>query len=271
MLIFPTVWRRAAAANELEKYAGDARFPRLYELLIEANEKVNLTAVTDPAGVCVLHFADSLTLLPFIPEGARVVDVGCGGGFPCLPLAIARPDLKITALDSTAKKLTFVAGAAPELGLDNVTTLAARAEDAGRDPAFRESFDCAVARAVAPLDVLCELCLPLVRPGGTMVAMKSRSADDELANAADIIPKLGGSPPDLRRLTLFFPDSDVPIPSPQAGEGTARDRPDGREGAADRAIILIPKASPTPAAFPRQYSQIKKSHDKKVKKDKQNP
>ena len=309
MIINSQPWPAAALANRLDEFAGDPRFPRLCRLLLEANEKVNLTAVRDPLGVCVLHFADCLTLLPFIPEGARVVDVGCGGGFPSLPLAIARPDITVTALDSTEKKLRFVADAARELGLDNISTLYARAEDAGRDPALRESFDCAVSRAVAPLDVLAELCLPLVRTGGRLAAMKSRSADGELTAARPVISKLGGGEPEVRRLTLVFPDGErllpsvsfadsgpergprrtegprgpwgIGAPSPQAGEGAAlgndaaeekaaSGRPSEREGELVRVIVTSDKLAHTPAEYPRHYSQIKKSHDKKVKKDKQN-
>ncbi len=249
---YTQTWRRAAAANNLDEYACDPRFPRLCELLLEANEKVNLTAVRDPAGVAVLHFADSLTALPFIPEGARTVDVGCGGGFPSLPLAIARPDITVVALDSTEKKLRFVADAARELGLDNLTTLYARAEEAGRDPLYRETFDCAVARAVAPLDILAEFCLPLVRAGGRFVAMKSRSADAELTLARPVIEKLGGGVPEVRRLTLLSPDA-------------------GREYDLSRVILVSGKRGTTPPEYPRHYSQIKKSHDKKVKKESQNP
>ena len=248
MPAFTDIWRAAADANGLEKYRDDPRFPRLCELLLAANERMNLTAIRDGEGVSLLHFADSLTALPFIPEGARVVDVGCGGGFPCLPLAIARPDLRITALDSTAKKLGFVSDAARLLGLDNIVTLAARAEEVGRDPAYRESFDCATARAVAPLDVLSELCLPLVRKGGRFVALKAGGADAELALASDVIPKLGGGAPDSVRLTLNAPGSGDLL---------------------NRVVVTVSKLENTPAAYPRQYSQIKKSHEKKLKSKEQ--
>ena len=242
------IWRSAAEANGLERYAEDPRFPRLCELLLAKHEQVNLTAIRDPLGVCVLHFADSLTLLPFISEGARVIDVGCGGGFPSLPLAIARPDVTVAALDSTEKKLRFVADAASELGLCNISTVYARAEEAGLDPAFRESFDCAVSRAVAPLDVLCELCIPFIRPGGRLCAMKSRSADGELILAAPVIPKLGGGEPQTRSLSLSFP------------------RGCEREGDLTRVIVLSDKLSTTPPAYPRNYSQIKKVHQKAIQR-----
>jgi len=219
----------------LEEYAtveNTEKFAKLAVMLTEANEKMNITAITDPRGVAIRHFADSVKAARLIPQGAKVIDVGCGGGFPTLPLAIARPDLEITALDSTAKKLTFVESAAKELRL-NVKTLAARAEDIGNDPAHREAYDVCVSRAVARLDVLCELCIPLVRTGGLFIAMKGAAADDELCGAGGAIKALGGKLLDIERFSL-----------PDAGE---------------RAIIVTGKISRTSAGYPRQYAKIKKS------------
>ena len=131
-------------------------FYRLAITLTETNKSLNLTAVTDADGVILKHFADSLIAVDELPEGARVIDVGCGGGFPTFPLAIVRPDLKITALDSTEKKINFVSRTAKELGLDNITPISDRDEALGRGE-MRESFDVATARAVAALPVLTEL------------------------------------------------------------------------------------------------------------------
>lgn len=239
MTDFTGLWRAAARINGFEEHASDARFTRLYDLLTDAETRVNLTAIRDPAGIAVLHFADSLTAAREIPEGASLVDVGCGGGFPSLPLAIARPDLKITALDSTRKKLDFVGFAARELGLSNLTTLCGRAEELGREPAYRERFDCAVARAVAPLGALCELCLPLVRVGGSFIAMKSREAyRGEFESAAPVAGNLGGRRISQRRFILHFPEPD-------------------ERGDPERVIVAFTKFRATPPAFPRRWSQIK--------------
>ena len=241
MRSFTEIWRETARLNGFEQYADDERFTRLRDLLFEANARMNLTAIRDDAGCAVLHFADSLTAAYDIPQGANVIDVGCGGGFPCLPLAIARPDIRITALDSTAKKLGFVEYAARELGLDNLTTLCGRAEELGRDPTYRERFDCATARAVASLDALCEICLPFVRVGGDFVAMKSRDTyQTELESAAPIVRKLGGSLASRRELTLRFP------------------YPDDR-GDPERVLLTFAKRSATPASLPRKWAQIKKT------------
>ena len=150
--------------------------------LWETNRSLNLTAVTDTRGIILKHLADSLLISKYIPNGASVIDVGCGGGFPTFPLAIARPDLRITALDSTEKKINFVRDTASKLGLTNITPVCARAEELAKGD-MRESFDCATARAVASLPILCELCLPFVKVGGRFVAMKSLKIDDELAAA----------------------------------------------------------------------------------------
>ena len=215
----------------LAEYATDgcaASFETLLTLLLKTNETCNLTAITEPHEVILRHFADSLTAAKYLPEGARVIDVGCGGGFPSLPLAIARPDLTITALDSTAKKLAFVETAAKTLSLP-VTTLAMRAEEYA---AGREKFDAAVSRAVARMNLLTELCLPLVKVGGIFLAMKGADGKNELAEAKGGIAKLGGSVAATESFSLL-----------SAGE---------------RFLIAVKKESPTPAGYPRPWGKIKK-------------
>jgi 16S rRNA (guanine527-N7)-methyltransferase len=165
-------------------------FYRLYVLLVETNKITNLTAITDPEGVILKHFVDSATATELIKKGASVIDVGCGAGFPSLPLAILRDDITVTSLDSTGKKIEFVKKVADELKLTNINPVNDRAEDycAKR----RESFDCCISRAVARLNILSELCLPFVKVGGKFVAMKSNKATEELAEADRGIALLGG-------------------------------------------------------------------------------
>ncbi|MBO4326928.1 MAG: 16S rRNA (guanine(527)-N(7))-methyltransferase RsmG [Clostridia bacterium] len=162
------------------------KFEKYYELLTGWNKVMNLTAITGPDDVALRHFADSLTVLPYIDriaesaEAAKeaktgaisVVDVGTGAGFPGIPLKIMRPQLEVTLLDSLEKRLRFLDAVIGELGLENIRTVHARAEDAGRKGQYRERFDAAVARAVAPMNILAEYCLPLVRQGGQFIAMK---------------------------------------------------------------------------------------------------
>lgn len=210
------------------------KFEILYNELVDFNEKVNLTAVTDMAGACAKHFADSLLIEEYIPEGATLCDVGCGGGFPTLPLAIVRPDLRITALDSTEKKLKFVSLMADKLNL-NVTTLSARAEEIGQNEEYREKFDCVCARAVARLNILSELCIPLVRVGGKFISCKAAIGKEELCEAADGIEKLGAAVTVTKEPDLI----------------TA-------EGAQARAVFVFDKETPTPKAYPRHYSRISK-------------
>ena len=164
----------------------DARTPerivRYHEMLADWNTRMNLTGDTDFDTSLDRHYADSLAPLrekDCFPEGASLIDVGSGAGFPGLPLAIARPDLQVTLLDSLMKRINFLRAVVDELGLENVQLRHARAEDGGRDPLLREQFDIAVARAVAPLPVLCELLLPFVKMGGRMVCYKGPAAAEE--------------------------------------------------------------------------------------------
>lgn len=218
--------------SELISFTDDrsAMFETLAARLVAANEHVNLTAICDEDGIILRHFIDSMTILPCIGDAKELIDIGCGGGFPTLPVAICRPDVRITALDSTAKKLVFVDEIAKELSL-NVQTLAARAEEYGQGDG-REMYDLAMSRAVARLNVLCELCLPTVRVGGRFVALKGADGMGELDEAANGIKRLGGRVTGTKRLSLG-----------DAGE---------------RVIIEIEKTEPTPRVYPRQFSAIKK-------------
>ncbi|MBQ8510153.1 MAG: 16S rRNA (guanine(527)-N(7))-methyltransferase RsmG [Clostridia bacterium] len=230
---------RILTANKLDEFASGElaeKFWRLTVRMLEVNEYMNLTAITDPDAVICKHYADSLTASAYIKEGASVIDVGCGAGFPSLPLAIARPDLRVTALDSTAKRVNYIRETAEILGLDNITCIAARAEDEAHNPALREKFDISCARAVARLNVLCELCIPYVKVGGQFVAMKA-NAEDELEEAKRAIPTLGGRLLRADHIELISGNGEEPNP---------------------RTIIVIEKISPSPKNYPRNNAQIKK-------------
>ena len=206
------------------------KFYLLYLMLSDSGKKMNLTAICDEDGVIMRHFVDCLTVVPFVDGcGKRVVDIGCGGGFPTLPLAIVRPGLEITAVDSTAKKLTFVDEVSKKLSL-NVKTVAARAEELGAGR-MRESFDVALSRAVARMNVLCELCMPLVRVGGSFIAMKGADGHAEIVEAENAIRTLGGE---------LVCEKSFELP-----------------GAGGRVIAVIRKKNGTPPNYPRQYAKIK--------------
>ena len=205
--------------------------------LTEWNERVNLTAITEPDAIVIKHFADSLSLLPFLPqEPFSLVDVGTGAGFPSVPLALLRGDMRLTLLDSLQKRLTFLESLCGELGL-SPTLVHARAEDAGHRPELREQFDVATARAVAAMPTLAELCLPLVRPGGQWIALKGPSGEAELLAAASAIDKLGGRAAQTKLLTL--PETlDIP--------------------AETRLLIFVDKVRPCAPAYPRPGAKIAK-------------
>lgn len=211
------------------------KFLALTKRMLEENEKYNLTAITEPKKIILNHYADCATLALRLPKGASVIDVGCGAGFPSIPLAILRDDLKIFAIDSTAKRIAYVSGTAELLGLENLTAAVMRAEDGAKDPKYREAFDFATARAVAEMRVLTELCLPFVKVGGAMVAMKGKNAEFELASAKKAIAMLGGKGARVDEVTL-------------SGGGELLSHP----------LITIEKKSKTPANYPRPFAQISK-------------
>ena len=167
-------------------------FMKYMDLLLEWNENVNLTAITQPQEVITKHFLDSLTALSLIPKNATVADIGCGAGFPGLPLKLARGDIRLTLLDSLAKRINFLNTVISETGVSDVECVHSRAEDAGQNKVYREKFDVAVSRAVANLTTLCEYCLPFVKVGGVFIALKGPLAEDELAAAKKAIHLLGG-------------------------------------------------------------------------------
>lgn len=208
------------------------RFDRYAELLVETNKHFNLTAIKEPEEIAVKHFADSVSLFSalHIPEGANVLDIGTGAGFPGVPLLIVRPDLKVTMVDSTGKKLAFVRSTLEDLGLE-AQVIHGRAEELGRGE-LRESFDIVTSRAVAALNVLCEYCLPFVKVNGTFAPMKGAKGSEELALCRTAIPTLGGKYQSTKSFTLT----------------------DG----AERNIILIQKISQTPPKYPRASAQIAK-------------
>lgn len=219
------------------------KFYHLTEIMNDTGKMMNITAIKDEDDIISLHYADSLLLLlAEIEQGARVLDVGCGGGFPLFPIAIARPDLSVTGIDSTAKKINYINDTAKKLELSNVRAVSARAEElasGAEQGEWRENFDVCTARAVAALPILTELCIPFVKVGGRFIALKSRLADSELADAVGGIEKLGGKVENVIKTELF----------------TGKE---GSEAYAERNIIIIRKISNTPEKYPRQYSMIKK-------------
>lgn len=211
------------------------KFEALCEHMLKVNDKMNLTAIRDEAGVILKHFVDSVAIVPFIDTGAKLIDVGCGGGFPSLPIAILRPDVCILGLDSVTKKVEYVKNTASLLGLSNVQVSNARAEVLGQDKSFRESYDAVCARGVGRLNLLCELCLPLVKVGGVFIAMKSLTASDELDEAKNAISTLGASIEKVFEYSLSNGTEEL-----------------------SRTIIVLRKTTKTPKEFPRNNSQISK-------------
>ena len=198
------------------------------ELLLTWNARFNLTAITEDRAVLIRHFIDSLTVLKVLPNRPlSLLDVGTGPGFPGIPLKMARPDLTVTVMDSTSKKVRFCAEVIQQLELTGIRALHGRAEEMAHQPQFREQFEVVVARAVAPLPTLVEYLMPFVRPGGLCIAMKGSDAENEAAQAMRAIGVLGG------RLSRVEP---VQLPG----------LPD------KRAIIVIEKVSPTLPIYPRQ-------------------
>ena len=213
-----------------------SRIPALEQFsafMLERNQVMNLTAITEPKDIAALHLLDSLALIPAAGlEAEQIVDVGTGAGFPGMPLAIVRPSLRVTLLDSLGKRVDFLKETCKALELDNTECVHARAEEfAG---AQREIFDAAVSRAVAALPVLCELSLPLVRIGGRMLAMKSSHTEEEIRQAESAVRILGGRLEWVKDYTI--PTTDVV-----------------------HRVICIQKVSPTPKKYPRRFALIKKS------------
>jgi len=224
--------------NKLNDYVNQEmsqKFSELSRLLVEENKKYNLTAIKEERQILPLHFADCLIGSYLFKKAARVIDVGCGAGFPTLPLAIVRPDLDITAVDSTEKKLEFIKTVCEKLGLKNVKTLHGRAEELAVTE-LRESFDVACARAVARLNILSELCLPFVKLGGLFVALKGAIGREEYTEAAGGIRELGGGEAIIVEKTLYVSENE----------------------SQNRVIVTVEKDKNTPSQYPRMYSRIKK-------------
>lgn len=212
------------------------KFDRYQELLVEWNQKMNLTALTEPKDVAIKHMIDSVSVYDekWFSEGMSVIDVGTGAGFPGLPLKILCPSLKVTLLDSLNKRVKFLETVVSELGLSDIVCVHARAEEAARQKQYREKFDAVVSRAVARLPILAEYDLPFVRVGGFFAAMKGAKYEEEAEEAKKAVKLLGGGEPVLREIKL--------------------------PGLEDkRGIIYIRKEKKTPSVYPRKAGTPEKN------------
>ena len=216
-------------SEEIEK------FEKFSNLLVEWNEKMNLTAVTDPEGISVKHFLDSI--VPVfkinIDKDSKIIDVGTGAGFPGIPIKIIRDDLNFNYLDSLNKRINFLKEVSNELDFKNVEFIHGRAEEVGQNKLYREKFDYVVSRAVAPLKILSEYSIPLLKVGGIFAAFKSFDIDEELDEAKSMIGNLGGRVKEI--IEVEIPNSELV-----------------------RKIVLIQKIKETPKQFPRKANKIKK-------------
>ena len=199
-----------------------------YEMLVEKNKVMNLTAITDFDEVQLKHFADSLSICKVLPSNVNTVcDLGTGAGFPGIPMAIVYPNLQFTLIDSLNKRIKFLQEVVDTLGLKNVTLIHSRAEEAGRNKLYREHFDLVVSRAVANIATLSEYCLPLVKINGYFISFKSGDIKDEIELSGSAITKLGGK---MNNPSYFnLPDTDI-----------------------SRSFIIIDKVKNTPKAYPRK-------------------
>ena len=203
------------------------QFYKYMNLLIEWDEKMNLTAITEPKEIILKHFIDSITILKYIDDNSKLVDVGTGAGFPGVPLSIMNPTLKITLVDSLNKRLIFLQEVVKELNLKHIEIVHARAEEFGQNKNYREKFDIATSRAVANLATLSEYLVPLVKIGGKIISMKASNAKEEINDAQKAIEVLGGKIEKIEEFDL--PESDI-----------------------GRTIIIIDKNKCTPAIYPRK-------------------
>ena len=203
------------------------QFFEYMNLLIEWNEKMNLTAITDPEEIILKHFIDSITILEDIEDNAKIVDVGTGAGFPGIPLSIMNQTLKITLVDSLNKRLIFLQEVVNKLNLKNIEIIHARAEEFGQNKKYREKFDIATSRAVANLSTLSEYLIPLVKIDGKIISMKASGAQEEINEAKKAIEILGGKIENIKEFNL--PQSDI-----------------------GRTVIIIRKEKQTPNKYPRK-------------------
>ena len=204
------------------------QFNKYYELLVEWNSFMNLTAITDKDEVILKHFVDSLALGRYMNlQNETIIDVGTGAGFPGIPIKIAYPNVRLTLVDSLNKRIKFLDTVIDCLGLTDVVTIHSRAEDLAHNSAYREKYDLCIPRAVANLSTLSELCIPFVRPGGRFIPYKSEKTVDEIESATKAFSLLGATVDKVEEYTL--PDSDI-----------------------QRTLIFISKEKPTPSKYPRK-------------------
>jgi 16S rRNA (guanine527-N7)-methyltransferase len=235
--VFPPIWSSLGRRASIElTNPQQEQLARFLDLLFAANERMNLTRITNRADAELNHIADALTLLPHLPaarpdEALRIVDLGSGGGVPAIPLKIARPDAFVLMIESTRKKAAFLEDAIRDLNLTDIAVLPDRAETAGHDKSLRESFDIAISRAVATMPWLAEWSLPLVKKGGKMLAMKGPKVAEELPLSARTLKALGAGPPIIHPV-------DLP-------------------GAEHHVIVEIPKLAKTDLRYPRPATSAK--------------
>ena len=217
------------AAKQIEIELTKKQIEKFYNymnLLLEWNEKINLTAIIEPREVILKHFVDSLTIAKYIKENEKLIDVGTGAGFPGIPLSIVKENTDIVLLDSLNKRINFLEEVKENLKLENITTIHGRAEEFGKNKKERETYDIATSRAVAPLNILLEYLLPLVKVGGKAICMKGSNIE-EIENAKNALEILGGKIEKIEEITL--PNSDI-----------------------KRNIIIVKKVKNTPSKYPRK-------------------
>ncbi len=212
------------------------QFAKYSDMLVETNKVMNLTSITDETEIVLKHFADSVSLLKEynIPEDATIIDVGCGAGFPSMPLKFVMPNNHFTLVDSLNKRINFLESVVGELGVEKIELVHSRAEDLGQDLNYRESFDFGVARAVASLNVLCEYLLPFVKVGGKLIALKGRNYENEIEESKKAIEVLGGKISDVKSVNI--PNTDI-----------------------THYIVFIDKICKTPNNYPRKAGKATKS------------